>query len=215
MLLSLPRTPATLIVVSRSLTGVFILAVTIAAGAAASSGRPRWPAPPDPRRLARAAGHVPEPAEQLQYHVHSHLDVFVNGKRVTVPAGIGINTHDPAVQSGKLADGTTAYGGISTPCAHPCISPLHTHAAYGVLHTETSKPQPNRLGQFFVEWGVRLDRRCVGGYCRPDSIRLYVNGKRYLGDPRQILLADQTEIAIVIGSLPKKIPSAFPVGPII
>jgi len=34
-------------------------------------------------------------------------------------------------------------------------------------------------------------------------------------DPRQILLANLREIAIVIGSLPKKIPLAFPVGPII
>jgi len=208
MLLSLPRTPATLIVVSRSLTAVFILAATIAAGAAASSGPPRWPAPPDPMRLARAAGLVPERAEQLQYHVHSHLDVFANGKRVTVPAGIGINIHDPAVQTGKLPDGSTAYGGINTPCAHPCISPLHTHGAYGVLHTETSKPQPNRLGQFFVEWGVRLNRRCVGGYCK--GIRIYVDGKPFEGDPRQILLADRREIAIVIGTPPNKIPSKFP-----
>ena len=32
--------------------------------------------------------------------MHAHLDVFVNGKPVTVPAGIGINIHDPGVQSG-------------------------------------------------------------------------------------------------------------------
>jgi hypothetical protein len=198
--------------VIRSVTAALVLTVTIAAGAAAGSGPARWPAPPDPMRLARAAGLVPERAEQLQYHVHSHLDVFVNGKRVTIPAGIGIDIHDPAVQTAMLPDGSTAYGGISTPCAKACISPLHTHGAYGLLHTETSRPQPNRLGQFFVEWGVRLDRRCVGGYCK--GIRIYVNGRRSDGDPRQILLADRREIAIVIGTPPRKIPARFPAVPI-
>jgi hypothetical protein len=41
-----------------------------------------------------------------------------------------------------------------------------------------------------------------------------VNGKAYSGDPRQILLADKTEIAIVIGTPPKKIPKDFPAVPI-
>jgi hypothetical protein len=168
-----------------------------------------WPAPRDPMRRTRLAGLKPELFEHLAYHVHSHLDIFVNGRPVKIPAGIGINTRDPGVQSGPLPDGSTGYGGIRR-CAHPCISPLHTHADYGLLHTETSTPTPNRLGQFFVEWGVRLDRRCVGGYCKPDSIRVYVNGKLYSGDPRTILLANHTEIAIVIGSLPKTIPSKFP-----
>jgi hypothetical protein len=177
------------------------------------SGAAPWPAPKDPMRRTRLAGLVPEVNEHLTYHVHSHLDIFVNGKSVTIPAGIGIDTNDKAVKHSQLPDGSLAYGGI-VKCPKVCISPLHTHADLGLLHTETTKPVPNRLGQFFVEWGVRLDPRCIGGYCKPGSIRVYVNGKRYLGDPRQILLADQTEIAIVIGSLPKKIPSAFPPVPI-
>ena len=155
------------------------------------------------------AGLKPELFEHLTFHVHSHLDIFVNGTHVNVPAGIGINVHDPGVQKGALPDGSTAYGGIRR-CKQPCISPLHTHAHFGLLHTETSTPTPNRLGQFFTEWNVRLDRRCVGGYCKPDSIRIYVNGKQYSGNPRSILLVDHTEIAIVIGTPPKAIPKAFP-----
>jgi hypothetical protein len=53
---------------------------------------------------------------------------------------------------------------------------------------------------------VRLGRACVGGYCRPDNIQFYVNGKLYTGDPRAILLGNHTEIAVVIGTPPKKIP---------
>jgi hypothetical protein len=177
------------------------------------SGAAPWPAPKDPMRRTRLAGLVPEVNEHLTYHVHSHLDIFVNGKPLEIPAGIGIDIRDKAVKSAPLGDGSTAYGSI-VKCPRVCISPLHTHAHLGLLHTETRRRDPNTLGQFFIEWGVRLDRRCVGGYCKPDSIRVYVNGRRYLGDPRQILLADQTEIAIVIGSLPKKIPSAFPPVPI-
>ncbi len=155
------------------------------------------------------AGLKPELYEHLSYHVHSHLDIFVNGKPVKIPAGIGINIHDPGVYSGTLPDGSTAYGRIQR-CRQPCISPLHTHADLGLLHTETSTPTPNRLGQFFTEWDVRLDRRCVGGYCKPDSILIYVNGKLYTDNPRDVLLANHTEIAIVIGTPPKKIPKSFP-----
>ena len=102
-------------------------------------------------------------------------------------------------------DGSAAYGGIEL-CTKPCISPLHTHDNTGILHTESASPVPNRLGQFFTEWGVRLDRNCVGGYCRPSNIEFFVNGNRFGGDPRAILLTNFKEIAIVIGTRPKQIP---------
>ena len=175
-----------------------------------ATGAPPWPAPPNPMELTRKAGLVPERAEFLQYHVHAHLDVFVNGKPIRVPAGIGINVKDPGVLSEKLADGTTAYGGIEL-CRRVCISPLHTHDDTGVLHTETKTVQPNRLGQFFTEWAVRLTPECVGGYCKPQApIAIYVDGKRFTGDPREIELSNLREIAIVIGTPPASIPSEFP-----
>jgi len=194
--------------------GVSLAAVAHGGTRVAPAPRPHvgaapWPAPADPMRLTRRAGLTPELFEHLTYHVHTHLDIFVNGKAVTIPAGIGIETDDPGVQSGPLPDGSTAYGGIRR-CLAACISPLHTHADLGLLHTETSTRKPNRLGQFFTEWNVRLSPRCVGGYCKPDSIVVYVDGKRYTRNPRDILLADRTEIAIVIGTPPKRIPKRFP-----
>jgi hypothetical protein len=159
----------------------------------------------------RLAGLVGETHEFLALHVHSHLDLFLNGERVTVPAGIGINIHDPAVKQGKVPDGSTGYGGINPPCARPCISPLHTHQTDGVLHTEAKKNQFNTLGEFFVEWGVRLGQTCIGTYCRPGtSFEVYVNGHRYSGDPRKIKLTSKREIAIVIGSPPDDVPSTYP-----
>ena len=200
-------------VVGASLVGVlgaFAVAVTAATvvkpAPKPAHGAAPWPAPADPLRRTLAAGLAPERKETFTHHVHAHLDVFVNGRRVVVPAGIGINIKDPGVKVFRdTPDGSKAYGRIEL-CAKPCISPLHTHDNTGILHTESASPVPNRLGQFFTEWGVRLGRACVGGYCRPSNIEFYVNGNRYGGDPRAILLTDRKEIAIVIGTPPKKIP---------
>ena len=175
----------------------------------ASGGAP-WPAPPDPLDRAVEAGLQPETHEFLDFHVHAHLDVFVNGEPVEVPGGIGINIDDPAVQTFEGETGT-AYGGIDPPCEEPCISPLHTHEADGVLHTESAVDQPNTLGEFFIEWGVVLSPECVGGYCKPEaSIQVFVDGELNSGDPADIELVDQREIAIVIGSPPDDIPAEFP-----
>jgi hypothetical protein len=46
-------------------------------------------------------------------HIHSHLDVLVDGQAVPVPANIGIDLK------------------------HGTISPLHTHDAIGIIHIES------------------------------------------------------------------------------
>jgi len=177
------------------------------------SGAIPWPAPPNAMQLTREAGLVPETHEFLEYHVHAHLDVFVNGQPVVVPAGIGIEIDDPAVHHDVLEDGTDNYGAIDPPCAEPCISPLHTHDVTGVLHTETKTPTPNDLGELFTEWGVTLDSSCVGGYCEPDaSVLVYVDGVLYEDDPATIELTDGNEIAIVIGTPPGEIPDRYLFG---
>jgi hypothetical protein len=169
-----------------------------------------WPAPENAMALACKAGLVPEKAEFLQYHVHAHLDVFVNGKPVLVPAGIGINLDDAAVQTQTSPNGLVVGAGLTQECSQPCISPLHTHDLSGLLHTETKTPQPNHLGQFFTEWAVRLAPDCVGGYCKPKvPIKIYVDGNVETGDPRQIELSNLREIAVVIGTPPARIPSKF------
>jgi hypothetical protein len=164
-----------------------------------------WPAPPDPLERTVAAGLEPERKEFLIHHVHAHLDVFVDGEPIVVPSGIGINIDDPEVTRFKDPDGAVAYGGIKR-CRKPCISPLHTHDGTGIIHTESATPEPNTLGQFFTEWGVRLNESCVGQYCSPERLAFYVNGKPYGRDPRAIELTDGKEIAIVIGTPPAQIP---------
>ena len=170
-------------------------------GNEAEGSPPDWPAPPSPMALTVKAGLVPERAEFLQYHVHAHLDVFFNGDPLVVPAGIGIDATNPAVISDDRGVGLTRE------CEKPCISPLHTHAEDGVLHTETKTPQPNTLGQFFTEWDVALEPGRVGDY---SDVKFYVDGEKLDTDPREIELSDGREIAIVIGSAPDEIPSEFP-----
>jgi hypothetical protein len=166
-----------------------------------------FPAPHDPMALARAAGLVPETAEQLTYHVHSHLDVFIDAVHILVPAGLGIDITNRGVHKFKT-DGLPSYGGIIVPCDAPCISPLHTHDVTGILHTESSTPKGNTLGELFIEWDVRLDQNCFATYCKPETaVAVYVNGTRFVGDPRRIVLNDHTEIAVVVGTPPAHIPN--------
>jgi hypothetical protein len=122
--------------------------------------------------------------EQLAFHIHQHLDIFVDGKPVPggVPPNIGIN------------DGSY-------------ITELHTHASDGIVHVESAREADFTLGQFFAEWAVFLDSRCVGAYC--NRLRWYVNGKRQTGNPQNLVLKDHQEIAIVVGKAPKTIPDSY------
>ena len=165
---------------------------------------PDWPAPDDPDGKTTAAGLTMESKEHLQTHRHAHLDVFVDGKAVEVPAGIGIDTTDPGV---KRFDGGAAFGGIEE-CEAPCISALHTHDATGIIHTEAAADTLLTLGQFFTEWGVTFADGCVGEFCDDDTdIAFYIGGDEYEGDPAEIGLDDKRVIVVVIGTPPKVIPA--------
>jgi hypothetical protein len=178
-------------------------------GTAPDTGPLAWPAPPADQvaQLTTAAGLQLEHHETLVHHVHAHLDVFIDGVHRNVPAGLGIVITDPAVHHGTV-DGEPAYGGISN-CDQPCISPLHTHDITGILHTESASKVDNTLGQFFKEWNVRLDDKCVADSCTPATkIAVYVNGRAHsLQGAATLALTDLTEFAIVIGQPPAKIPN--------
>lgn len=146
-----------------------------------------WPAPTsNVVSYITKAGLPSYPGEKLAYHLHSHLDVFVDGAAQPVAANLGIDYDAGA------------------------ISPLHTHDTTGLVHIESDKAALFHLGQLFIEWNVRLDQSCVGSYCTPEkSISAYVDGKKYGGNPADIELAAHREIALVIGTAPKAIPSSY------
>jgi hypothetical protein len=142
-----------------------------------------WPAPADASAQVKAAGLPMLGAEGQVLHIHSHLDVFVDGKAVTVPAEIGI---DEAKQQ---------------------ISPLHTHDPSGVVHIESPVKADFTLGEFMTEWHVPLSKDALGPLKTGGGkeLHVYVNGKEQTGDPATVKLAAHEEIAIVYGSPADKV----------
>jgi hypothetical protein len=134
-----------------------------------------------PLDLTTMGGH-----NGLVMHFHSHLDIFVNGKRVTLPAFVGIN-----VGANYLTE-------------------LHTHDARGVIHIEAQKARDFTLGQFFAEWAVFLNGRQIGAY---KGLRWYLNGKLQTGNPQNLVFKPHQEIAIVVGKPPAEIPSSYKFQP--
>jgi hypothetical protein len=139
---------------------------------------PPWPVPADPVPLAEQAGLRVAPMEQVAHHFHAHVDVIVDGDPVTVPANIGIHP------------------------AGTAMSELHTHDERGVLHIEAPNDEARyTLGQVFAEWDVRLDKRGIGGLDVDGSntLRAYVDGELATGDPADIELTPDRQIALVYG----------------
>lgn len=118
-----------------------------------------------------------ESQEGVVEHIHSHLQIFNRGRRVEVPAQIGI-----------------------MPIAG-CLYWLHTHAADGIVHIESPVVRTFTLGQFFDIWGQSLSRSVAGSVRAPrgQTLRFTVNGRLWRGDPRSIPLRDHEEIVIQNG----------------
>jgi hypothetical protein len=122
-------------------------------------------------------------------HIHQHLDLWVNGKKVPIPQSVGIQND--------------SY-----------ITSLHTHDTSGLIHVESPEKRNFSLGEFFGVWGVRLDSKCIADLCDPNNgIKMWVNGKRYAGNPADLELKAHQEIAIVLGNPPAKIPDSHKFGP--
>src|SRR5207248_10819140 len=125
------------------------------------------------------------------FHIHQHLDLYVDGKHVTVPKYIGI-APDRSSPSGVI------------------VTEMHTHKTDGVLHVESPKDLKYQLKQFFGEWGVRLTSKCLGsfkGSC--DNLQVWLNGVKQIGSPANIILKNHEEIAISVGKPPTKIQKSF------
>jgi hypothetical protein len=177
--------------------GIVVVAIVLATSrASGAAGLSPWPAdPPGLQQRLEAAGLQVLTAEGQVQHTHQHLDIYVDGARVTVPAGIGIDT--------------TAR----------IISPIHTHDSTGIIHVESPVVRDFTLGEVFDVWGVKFDAHCVGGTCDGNGrvLSVFENGQPVSGDPRALVLQSHEEIVVVIGStgqLPSPIPSsyAFPAG---
>ena len=126
-------------------------------------------------------------SEQVVYHIHVHLTVFVNGTQRQVPFGIGIP--DPQVQSSP--QGAFVVSGS-------CFYWLHTHSADGIIHIESPTQRTYTLGQFFDIWGQTLSATQVGP--ATGNVIAFYNGKQYRADPRNIPLTTHANVQLDVGS---------------
>jgi hypothetical protein len=124
--------------------------------------------------------------EQLVFHIHAHLTIFINGAQRQVPAGVGI----PGSQPEQTAQGQVAGGGS-------CLYWLHTHAPDGIIHVESPIHRTYTLGDFFDLWGQPLGPSQVGPVKGP-VVAIY-NGKVYKGNPRNMPLNAHAQIQLEVG----------------
>jgi len=140
---------------------VYIFNATSGSGSSASASSSGTPvntqANPPVDNISCDAG------EQLAYHVHAHLTIYIKGSPVQVPATIGI----PADQS--------------------CFYWMHTHDASGVIHLETPKQDGYTLGTFLNLWGNQFpELQYPSQLDLTNGWQVYVDGKLYAGDFHKI-----------------------------
>ena len=122
--------------------------------------------------------------EYTVFHVHAHLDIFVNGHPLIVPASIGIE------------DNT-------------CLYWLHTHTPDGVIHIESPQERGFTLGQFFNIW-----QSTSTGLPPSEEPIIYVNGQAVSTSLKDTPLHAHDEIVLAYGNPPTNIPAfyQFPEG---
>jgi hypothetical protein len=124
--------------------------------------------------------------EQLAFHIHAHLTVFVDGAPRRIPAGVGIF----APQSTGTPRGPFVVSGA-------CFAWLHTHAADGIVHIESPVQRSFTLGNFFDVWGQPLGARRVAS--ATGRVTAFVDGRPYLGNVRSIPLFAHAQVQLDVG----------------
>jgi len=135
----------------------------------------------------RIDGIACQSREQVLFHIHAHLTIFVRGVARQVPAGIGI--------APPYEVAATPQGAFVTRAA--CFMWLHTHAADGIIHTESPVERTYTLGEFFDIWGQPLNRFQVGP--AHGRVTALFNGRDFAGNPRDIPLPAHAQIQLEVG----------------
>jgi hypothetical protein len=127
------------------------------------------------------------PIEQLAYHIHAHLQVYIKGSPYALPGAIGML--GPVAQQ-------TQYGPFWG--AQTCYYWLHTHATDGIIHIESPSKTIYTLGDFFDEWKQPLSSTQVASGAGP--VTAIVNGKPWTKSPRDIPLNPHAAIELAVGT---------------
>lgn len=138
--------------------------------------------------------------ERVTFHVHAHLQIYVDGQQRAVPAGIGVV---PPLQVRQTAQGPFILGGAG-------IYWLHTHDSSGVVHVESPIERRFTLSELSTCVGQPLGPDRVGPARGP--VTALVDGAVVGGDPRDIPLTAHAVVQLDVGTLIPFQPYAFPPG---
>ena len=119
--------------------------------------------------------------EYSSFHIHAHLDIFVDGKPYAIPQGVGIMP------------------------SQKCLYWVHTHDPSGIIHVESPEARSFTLGQFFEIWKATAP----GVPAVKQKPKVFVNGKRASVEWEQVEITDLTEIAVIYGQEPPQVPSYY------
>ena len=127
-----------------------------------------------------------EPSEGTVFHIHAHLDMIVDNKFVTIPAGIGIKPNE-------------------------CLYWLHTHTSDGIIHIESPQQQTFTLEQFIKVWDNTpgISPSFIALTHDDKNLKIFVNGKQVNDTFDKIKLSAHDEIVIISGSVPPSFPSSY------
>lgn len=139
----------------------------------------------EPTQAAAISGVECNRGEQLNHHIHSHLDVFVDGQKEQIPANVGI---------------------LNSP---PCLYWLHTHSSNGVIHVEAPQERNFTIGQVLDIWEQTRDSAGFFDSVSGMNATAYVDGNPVEGNYRDVELTSLSEIALVYGEAPDEIPRGF------
>jgi hypothetical protein len=125
-----------------------------------------------------------ETQEYTTFHIHAHMDIFVDGQHIGIPAKIGLE--------------------------NTCLYWLHTHTSDGIIHIESPKERDFAVGQFFDIW-KSTNKGFPTSDSKPE---IFVNGNLVSTGMSDTIMHAHDQIAIVYGSVPQSMPTfyQFPEG---
>jgi hypothetical protein len=125
-----------------------------------------------------------ETQEYSTFHIHAHMDIFVNGQHTGIPALVGIK--------------------------NTCLYWLHTHTPDGIIHIESPQQKDFTVGQFFDIW-KSTSSEFPGVSNEPE---IFVNGNLVSTTLSNTVMNAHDEIVLVYGDVPQNMPTfyQFPEG---
>lgn len=108
---------------------------------------------PNSCKTADARDLILKEHTQSKLHIHTDLEIIINGKKQEIPTNIGV-----------IPEG---------------MRPVHTHDFSGHIHIEGPCVRDFTLGDFFNIWEKQFNNKCIFDNCvtNNESLKMYVDSK--------------------------------------